>query len=278
MNNPARATKDQNQGVPGDLEGAVQSSELRKLAGRIQTLKDKEGTGCRAVRLEKYSHAFTYGERADALYLVEGGQVKLVAPTTDGEEGLLDIYSTGDVFGESCLFGQSSRSESAIAMMDSTLLKVPQRVLRNALQRGATFDELLHHFLERSADQRQLLAALLAVKKEDRLALTLLYLARRIGRQDSEGVCIEHRILLEELAGMTGTRRTRIGVFLQKFRQLGMIRTNESGQLVVIGSRIRHFLGHNSPGEHAIDRLDPKTFLEKDSSKQPASNLMASIA
>ncbi len=241
-----RATSPSNSRPPLTLSS---QPSTHTLAARIRALEHREGSGCRLIRIQKYGQVFSYGEPADAVFLVESGLLKQVAPTLDGEEGLLDIFAPGDVLGESCMFGKVMRFETTIAMIDSTVLRIPHRSLLGALQRDMMSGLLLRHFLERSAAQRQLMAALLAVKKEDRLALTLLYIARKIGTCEKGSTCIEHRILQEELAGMTGTRRTRVGVFLQKFRQLGMIRTNERGQLVVEGGTIRRHLGHTIESE-----------------------------
>jgi CRP/FNR family transcriptional regulator, cyclic AMP receptor protein len=61
------------------------------------------------------------GDRS--IYLVERGQVKAVAPSRDGKECLLGIYTAGDVFGEPCLLG-GNRMETVIAMAPTLLRRI----------------------------------------------------------------------------------------------------------------------------------------------------------
>jgi len=228
--------------TPGCNATDAQGSNERKLSDRIRVIKEKNPSGCRVMRLRKSRIVFVWGDSADAVYFIETGQIKLVAPTLDGEEGLVGIYSRNDVFGESCLFGQSVRLESAIAMTDSVVVKIPARTFQASFHAEWKMEDTIHHFVDRLADQRHLLSALMAAKKEDRLALLLLYLARKLGKRHSDGTSIEHRILHEELAAMTGMTRGRIGLFLKRFRCLGLVRTNDVGQLVVVENSIRSHL------------------------------------
>ncbi len=197
------------------------------------------GAGCRQIQRQRHSHIYSFGDVGDSAYLLEEGQVKLLTPTLDGEEGVVDILTPGEIFGESGIFQRGTRVETAVAMTDSKLLQIPHYVITGKPE-GPLLESLLFYLLERETAQQQMLAALSAARKQDRLALALLYLARKIGRLGLCDSCIEIR--QEELADMTGMRRTRIGVFLKRFRQIGIIRLNARGKLVISEEHIVRYL------------------------------------
>src|SRR5689334_2734648 len=75
----------------------------------------------RTLKIRKHNNVYTPGDRGEMLYLVEGGQIKLLIPTLGGEECLSGIYTVGDLFGESCLAGSGAHLETATAMEDTIL-------------------------------------------------------------------------------------------------------------------------------------------------------------
>ena len=58
----------------------------------------------------------------DSLYLVAGGQVKVVLIAEDGREVILSVLGEGSFFGEMAVIDEEPRSAHVIAMDDSNLL------------------------------------------------------------------------------------------------------------------------------------------------------------
>jgi CRP-like cAMP-binding protein len=84
------------------------------------------------------------------------------------------------------------------------------------------------------------------VDSEHRLAETLLLLAQKLGRPNSDSTRIEHKITHEELAEMVGTTRPRITEFLLKFRGLGLIDVNRDRFLVVQQHALSQYLSRTA--------------------------------
>jgi CRP/FNR family cyclic AMP-dependent transcriptional regulator len=82
----------------------------------------------------------------------------------------------------------------------------------------------------------------LTANSEQRLATTLLHLARRLGKNDPRSVRIEQKISHEELAEMVGTTRPRIGIFLKRFRELGLIEISSERHFIVRERKLREYL------------------------------------
>src|SRR5882672_12665739 len=93
-----------------------------------QQLRDslrQETRDSRAIKIEKHGDVYTCGDRAETIYFIESGQVKLLMLSPEGKECLLAIHTAGDIFGEMCLSGLGPRLETAIAMEDTSLKRIP---------------------------------------------------------------------------------------------------------------------------------------------------------
>jgi len=164
----------------------------------------------------------------------------MVSP--EGKECLLAIHSTGDMFGELCLSGSSSRLETATAMEETVLKQIPCSRFFARLGRDNLFEGFVQYLATRIADQQQVIANLVTVDSEQRLGQTLLNLARTMGKKDPRSIRIELKITHEELSEMVGTTRPRISVFMQRFRNLGLLETNEDHFLVIKESKLVAYL------------------------------------
>jgi CRP-like cAMP-binding protein len=83
------------------------------------------------------------GDAPDAAYIVTEGQCELFR-TVDGKKRFMKHLEAGEVFGETSIFGDSSRTASVAASKPTTLL----RVTRDALERELERSEWLRSFVE----------------------------------------------------------------------------------------------------------------------------------
>ena len=167
------------------------------------------------------------------VYFIKSGQIKLIITSADGKECILAIHGAGDVFGEMCVSGLRERVETATAMKATTLKQMPCAQFFDRLNRDSLMRGFVSYLAVRIADQQQVIANLVTVDSEQRLGQTLLQLARTMGKKDPRSIRIELKITHEELSEMVGTTRSRISLFMQRFRNLGLIETNEDHFLVI---------------------------------------------
>ena len=165
---------------------------------------------------------FRQGQRADQVFYIQAGTVKLAVVSKRGREAVVAMLGPGDFFGEACLAGQLTRVGSAIATTPciiSTVGKVQmQRVLHDE---NAMSDRFIAHVLARNIRVEQDLIDQLFNSSEKRLARALLLLAR-YGEQETPTRQVP-RISQETLAEIVGTSRSRVNFFLNKFRDLGFL-------------------------------------------------------
>ena len=202
----------------------------------------QETLNSRAITIAKHDHVYTCGDQDEMVYFIESGQIKLLMLSPEGRECLLAIHAAGDIFGELCLSGLGARLETAMAMEETILKQIPCPKFFTRLSRDALFEGFVQYLAVRIADQQQVIANLVTVDSEQRLGKTLLRLARTLGKKDPRSIRIELKISHEELSEMVGTTRPRISLFMQRFRNLGLIETSEEHFLIIKEKKLTDYL------------------------------------
>ena len=195
-----------------------------------------------AIKIDKHKHVYTIGDERETVYFIEQGQIKLVMVSSEGKECMLAIHGAGDVFGELCLSGFGGRLETATAMEVTYLKEIPCNKFLDRLAEDSLLEGFIKYLAVRIADQQQVIANLVTVDSEQRLGKTLLQIAKKLGKKDPRSIRIEVKISHEELAAMVGTTRPRISVFMQRFRNLGLIEYNTEHHLIIKEHKLTAYL------------------------------------
>jgi len=183
------------------------------------------GDGRKFLAVPKKNVVFTQGDRADAVFYIQAGKVRLTVVSKTGKEATIGILKEGDFFGEGALAGQIVRMGSAEAMTDCELLRVDKQAMMNALHREHAFSDLfVAYLLARNVRYEEDLVDQLFNSSEKRLARVLLLLAH-FGKEGVPEAVIP-KISQETLAEMIGTTRSRVSFFMNRFRKLGFIHYN----------------------------------------------------
>jgi CRP/FNR family cyclic AMP-dependent transcriptional regulator len=210
-----------------------------------QQLRDsllRETLNARAVKIARHSNVYNCGDKDEMVYFIESGQIKLLMLSSEGKECLLAIHAAGDIFGELCLSRLGPRLETATAMKVTMLKQIPCDQFFARLRRDSLFEGFVQYLAVRIADQQQVIANLVTVDSEQRLGKTLLQLARTMGKKDPNSIRIELRISHEELSEMVGTTRPRISMFMQRFRNLGLIEMSTEHFLIIKENKLTAYL------------------------------------
>jgi CRP/FNR family cyclic AMP-dependent transcriptional regulator len=202
----------------------------------------RETLNSRAVKIARHANVYTCGDQDEMVYFIESGQIKLLMLSPEGKECLFAIHSAGDIFGELCLSGSGLRLETATAMEATILKQIPSSQFLARLSRDSLLEGFVRYLAVRIADQQQVIANMVTVESEQRLAKTLLQLARTLGKRDLHGLRIELKISHEELSEMVGTTRPRISLFMQRFRNLGLIEISLDRFLVIHEKKLIDYL------------------------------------
>jgi CRP-like cAMP-binding protein len=135
------------------------------------------------------------------------------------------MLGPGDFFGEAALAGQAVRMGTAIAITPTTLLVIEKQEMIRVLHAEHEFsDRFVAYMLTRNIRIEADLVDQLFNSTEKRLARTLLLLARYGKGNHPEKVV--PKVSQEILAEMIGTTRSRVNLFMNKFKKLGFIKYN----------------------------------------------------
>jgi CRP-like cAMP-binding protein len=199
------------------------------------------GQGSATRDYGKGQTVFSQGNRADAVFFVQRGKVKVTVLSQQGKQAVIALLGPGDFFGEGCLAGQPVRMATATALTDTSIVRLAKPMMIRALQRDTGFAGVFTgYLLSRNIRMEEDLVDQLFNSSEKRLARILLLLANfgKEGRPEP----VVPKISQETLAEMVGTTRSRISFFMNRFRKLGFVDYN--GGLQVHGSLL-HVVLHD---------------------------------
>src|SRR5579864_9074228 len=192
----------------------------------IQTI----GVSRQVQTFRKRQAIFSQGQAADTVMYVQKGSVKLTVVNESGKEAVVALFGPGDFFGEGGMAGQTIRMGTATAVMPTTVLMIEKdEMIRVLHAEHELSDRFIAHMLGRNIRVEEDLIDQLFNSTEKRLARTLLLLARYGKEGQPEPVL--RKISQETLAEIVGTTRTRVNLFMNKFRKLGFIEYN--GEITV---------------------------------------------
>jgi CRP/FNR family transcriptional regulator, cyclic AMP receptor protein len=183
------------------------------------------GKGRTSLTVPKKRTIFAQGDRADAVFYLQKGKVRLTVVSKAGKEATLGILNPGDFFGEGALAGQTMRMGFAVAITDCQLLRIEKKAMMLALHREHAFSDMfVAYLLSRNIRYEEDLVDQLFNSSEKRLARILLLLAH-FGK-DGVPENVVPKISQETLAEMVGTTRSRVSFFMNRFRKMGFIHYN----------------------------------------------------
>jgi CRP-like cAMP-binding protein len=181
------------------------------------------------LSIPKGGKIFGQGDRADAIFFIQSGKVKISVVSAAGKEAVLVMLGPHDFLGEGSLVGQTLRVSTATALEPSTIFRVERSVMLRALHdQPALSEKFMAALLVRNINLEEDLCDQLFNHSEKRLARVLLKLARLRQHEvlpDGKIPALGH----ETLAEMVGTTRSRITHFLNKFRTMGLIDYDNEG-------------------------------------------------
>jgi CRP/FNR family transcriptional regulator, cyclic AMP receptor protein len=173
---------------------------------------------------------FAQGDKADAMFYIRNGSVKLTVASKTGKKAIVAILKAGEFFGEGCLARQSMRVFTATAIQSSAIARIKRSDLVRILHQEPSFAKLfVAYLLFRISRIEEEFVDQIFSSSEKRLARALLLLSG-FGSQSKTATALQ-KVNQETLAEMVGTTRSRVSYFMNRFRERGFINYNGSLQV-----------------------------------------------
>jgi len=186
----------------------------------------RAGIGRTVHHFSQKQTVFSQGERADAVFYIQEGKVRLSVVSKQGKSATIALLGPGDFLGEGCISSdQALRLATATAITRCSVLRIEKNELLRTIHEEHGFSDLfVAYLIERHNRTQADLVDQLFNSSEKRLARALLILAR-FGKEGRSETLIPD-ISQETLAEMIGTTRPRVNFFMNRFRKLGFIKYN----------------------------------------------------
>ncbi len=176
------------------------------------------------------------GDPGSAVFLVNGGRVKVSKVTRDGKELTLAYRGPGEIFGEACLIDGGPREEMAEAMENALVTEIQrpdfERLLQTQPMLGYRMTKVL---AQRRREVESKIENLVFKDVNSKLAELLLRLGTEYGVDDSRGTLVALKITHQEMANLIGSTRETVSLTLAQFKRKGLIQTE--GRKVIIADR-----------------------------------------
>jgi CRP-like cAMP-binding protein len=197
----------------------------RQASFNPKTFLAKVGDGRSMRTYRKGEIVFSQGDRANEVFYIQKGKVKITVISEQGKEAVVAILEGDEFFGEGCLAGQAMRISTASVLNESVIVQLEKAAIVRVIHEEPAFSEMfIAHILGRTIRVEADLVDQLFNSSEKRLARLLLLLAN-FGKDETPEPIIA-KISQETLAEMIGTTRSRVSFFMNKFRKLGFIHYN----------------------------------------------------
>ncbi len=200
-----------------------------------------EGLARTAVRVRKTpgSVLVSEGQASDGLYIVLRGRVNLLRAADGGRDLILAALGPGEIFGETCAFAGQPMSTTAVAAVQSELLRIAPDALGEHLRREPeTVLRLMRLQGDKLREVEAVASGLALCDVEERLRRTLARLARRQGRRGpaSTSWILAPVPTQSELARMVGSCRETVSRTLSAMARNGLV--SASGRRMILDDRL----------------------------------------
>ncbi|WP_088008380.1 Crp/Fnr family transcriptional regulator [Indiicoccus explosivorum] len=186
----------------------LEPDEMREIAGTATSLSLKRG-----------ELLYSAGDRADTLYIIHKGRVKIYRLTESGKEQLVRVLEPGDFTGETALFSDSVHDAFAEAAEQTEICRIQRADLRAFLIKYPQISlKILSEFSSRLERAEEQATSFATEDTETRIALYLLN-QRKIQQSDD----VKLTVTRKDLASLLGTTPETVSRKLGFFEESGWI-------------------------------------------------------
>ncbi|MCP3677173.1 MAG: Crp/Fnr family transcriptional regulator [Deltaproteobacteria bacterium] len=174
--------------------------------------------------IKKKGFVYNEGDRADTLYILKEGRIKITHLAEDGRELTIDIIEPGDLFGELTLAGEEERETSAEALADSFICTISRKNFEAFLSMRPNLSLTITKWMGlrlRRIESR--FENLIFQDVRTRLTTLLKDLAEKYGEDIEEGRKIAIKLSHQELANLIGATRETVTLELNNMKRRGDI-------------------------------------------------------
>lgn len=198
------------------------------------------------TRFPPKSLIFREAERADRMFMIVTGRVKVTRKGERGRENILVIAGPGELLGGLPIFEPSVHRTTASAVDTSEVAWLGGDGMRGWLeQHTPAAIRFMRLLIRRTQYQNDFLHDVFGFDVGTRVARAILREAHRFGRQTSAGLRVNLGLNQEELAMHVRASRESVNQALATFARMGWIRRDGVELVILDESQLAHHAGND---------------------------------
>lgn len=204
----------------------------------LSNLSDSEASmiskGVLTQKFKKGTKIFSRGEKANKLYIICSGKIKIFKNTVDGKEQILYILSKGDFIGAFNLLKEDEFDFDAVALEDAHISTLEKKEFDKIILTNPEITlKVLEKAYERIMKVESLVERLSTNSLDAKVAGLLLNLVEGFGEKNQEGMLLSLTINREEMGSYAGIARETISRKLKLFQEMGAIELIGSKKILI---------------------------------------------
>ena len=204
----------------------------------FQTLSDEElarvAQHARDKCIKSKTVIYHEGSEREEVFILLEGLIKTYQVDQEGDEQVVSLLQSGDLFPHTSFFSLGPHSETAITLADSHLVIMPMRVFRQLILDMPTLSIELIDYMGMKI--RELELRLRQVSGHDvnrRIIAFLVQLAEKMGVRQGDHIRIKCHITHQELASTIGSARESVNRLLNQLKKNKIIEMSRSEIIIL---------------------------------------------
>jgi CRP-like cAMP-binding protein len=194
------------------------------------------------ARFEPHREIFGKGDPGDCLYGILAGRVRIFSTSPEGDEILLNVLESGELFGEIALLDGNTRTASAAAMEQADLMRINRD---HFLPYVRANPDLLLGMLTLLCNRLRWSSSMIEdtafLPLPARLAKRLLVLGKHYRQPDTQVVTVP--LSQHDLGSMVGVSRETTNKQLAIWRSAGIVETAPRTIIIRNSEALRELIG-----------------------------------
>lgn len=175
-------------------------------------------------RLGVGSRVFEQGVLASQFYLLLNGNLRLSQVTSAGQQVIVRMIGSGELFGITPALNRPDYPGTAIAIVESLALAWPMAEWDRLMQaHPALAITAIRTVGQRLQEAQDRILEMATQEVERRVAHTVLRLGNQSGKREAAGIRIEYPVSKQDIAEMTGTTLHTVSRILTAWEAAGLV-------------------------------------------------------
>lgn len=188
----------------------------------------------RLKTVKKKTVIFHEGAERDAVYFLQDGLVKTYKTDLDGNEHIVSLLQSGDMFPHTGFFSQDPYPATAETLVDSLLIILSLRYFEQLIQDVPSISKSLIDVMGAKINELQFkIQQITGHDVHGRILTFLNQIANKLGERRGDHIHIELPITNQELANSIGTTRETVNRLLNQLKKKQIIRSTRS-EIVIL--------------------------------------------